>query len=305
MGLGRLLNPDKYSNTARIARLQPYDPNKTVVLVIHGLNSSPATYAPMINALRADETIRKRYQFWVFSYPSGYPYPYSAAILRHQLDRATKEFPLRRKMVVIGHSMGGCISRLLITDVGNDLWLKTFGKPPNEVDLSPETKALVTDALIFKPRNEVGRVIFICAPLRGADMASGWVGRLGSRLVKSPFRLVDAGRQIIKAVRFEPDMLRVRSVPNSVDTLAPNNGFVRNINTFPLVRGVPVHSIIGDRGRGGHHDRSKPCSSDGIVPYWSSHLDEAVSELVVPTHHGAHQHPQAIAEVRRILVRYR
>jgi hypothetical protein len=41
--LTRLLNPAKYAETARISRLQPYDPNKTVVLVIHGLMDSPAT----------------------------------------------------------------------------------------------------------------------------------------------------------------------------------------------------------------------------------------------------------------------
>jgi hypothetical protein len=79
--LTRLLNPAKYVETARISRLQPYDPNKTVVLVIHGLMDSPATWAPMLNRLRGYEEIRRNYQFWFYSYPSGYPYPYSAAIL--------------------------------------------------------------------------------------------------------------------------------------------------------------------------------------------------------------------------------
>ena len=37
------------------------------------------------------------------------------------------------------------------------------------------------------------------------------------------------------------------------------------------------------------------------MPYWSSHLDGAQSELVVPSGHSAHQNPQAIAEVKRIL----
>jgi hypothetical protein len=73
--LTRLLNPAKYAETARISRLQPYDPNKTVVLVIHGLMDSPATWAPMLNRLRGYEEIRRNYQFWFYSYPSGYPYP--------------------------------------------------------------------------------------------------------------------------------------------------------------------------------------------------------------------------------------
>jgi pimeloyl-ACP methyl ester carboxylesterase len=302
MGLSRLLNPEKYADTARIARLQPYDPNKTVVLVVHGLNSSPATYTPLINSLRADEGIRRNYQFWFFSYPSGYPYPYSAAILRKELDAIEKRYPLERKMVVIGHSMGGCISRLLITDVGDKLWLDTFGKPPAEVQFSDEHKEMFKDALIFNHRSDVGRVIFVAAPLRGADMASAWTGRLGSRLVKAPFKLLSAGTAAMKMISFRDDDLKLDRIPNSVDTLAPNNRFVRNINKYPLTPGIPYNCIVGDRGKGGNKDKTKPCCSDGLVPYWSSYLPGAESELTVPSGHGAHQNPQAIAEIRRILL---
>ena len=68
------------------------------------------------------------------------------------------------------------------------------------------------------------------------------------------------------------------------------------MSAIPTTPGIPYHTICGDRGRG---DASN--SSDGIVPYWSSHMDGAVSELVVPSDHSAHQNSQAIAEVKRIL----
>ena len=302
--LARMLDPQKFAGTARIARLQPYDPNKTVVLVIHGLQDSPATWTPMINSLRGDERIRRNYQFWFYSYPSGYPYPYSASILRQQLDAAERKFPLRRKMVVIGHSMGGCISRLLISDTGNKIWMDMFGKPPEQVPLSPETKKLYTDALIFKHRPEIGRVIFISSPLRGADMATNWIGRIGSSLVKAPKTLLAAGAEARQFATFEPGELKLKRIPNSVDTLAPNNAFVVEINKIPMTPGIPYHVISGDRGRGGNKDHTKPVMSDGVVPYWSSHLDGAESELVVPSPHGAHHNPQAIAEVKRILKKY-
>jgi len=106
LNLPRLLHPAKFASTTRIARLQPYDPNKIVVLFVHGLMSSPETWFPLINHLRADPKIRDNYQFWFYSYPSGYPYPYSAAILRRELDAAEKLYPMHKKMVVIGHSMG-------------------------------------------------------------------------------------------------------------------------------------------------------------------------------------------------------
>ncbi|MES2923776.1 MAG: alpha/beta hydrolase [Verrucomicrobiota bacterium] len=302
MELARLLNPEKFAETARIARLQPYDPNKTVVLVIHGLMDSPATWTPMLNALRGDEEIRKNYQFWFYSYPSGYPYPHSAAILRHELDAIQKRYPMKKKMVVVGHSMGGCISRLLLTDTSDEkLWLALTGKPPAEVQLSPESRKLLTDGVIFKHRPEVGRVVFIAAPLKGSDLASGWMGRLGSRLVKSPVTLLKASMDVMKVATFQGDDLRLKQIPNSVDTLAPNNRFVKAIQNVPLTPGVPYHVICGDRGKGGNHDKTPPVQSDGVVPYWSSHMDGAQSELVVPSSHSAHQNPQAIAEVKRIL----
>jgi len=293
----RLLNPAKYAETARISRLQPYDPNKAVVLVIHGLMDSPATWTPMLNKLRGNEEIRRNYQFWFYSYPSGYPYPYSAAILRRELTAIQKKFPLRKPMVVIGHSMGGCISRLLITDAGEKLWMELFKKPPEQVRMSPATKKLLTESLIFEHDSNVGRVIFISSPLRGSDLATNWVGRIGSSLVRAPLTLLQAGNDILKATTFQTGDLKMKRMPNSVDTLAPNNRFVKAINTIPITPGIPYHTIIGDRGRG-----DSPKSSDGVVPYWSSHMDGAQSECIVPSSHTAHQNPKAIEEVRRILI---
>jgi hypothetical protein len=76
------------------------------------------------------------------------------------------------------------------------------------------------------------------------------------------------------------------------------------INKLPLAPGIPYHTIMGDRGKGGNENRTKPVRSDGVVPYWSSHMEGAVSELVVPSNHSAHQNAQAIAEVDRILRTY-
>jgi len=297
----RMIRPEKFAETARITRLQPYDPNKTVVLVIHGLMDSPATWTPMINALRGDEQIRRNFQFWIYSYPSGYPYPYSASILRAELDAIEKKFPLKKPMVIVGHSMGGCIARLLITDTGDKVWMRIFKNPPEKTSLQPETKKLLTEALVFRRRPEVGRVIFISAPLRGSDLAKNPIGRLGSMLVKAPSDLLGASKDFLKYASFQSDELKLKRMPNSVDTLAPNNRFVKAINTVPIAPGIPYHVICGDRGLGGNKGRTKPEMSDGVVPYWSSHLDGARSERIVPSDHCAHQNPQAIEEVKRIL----
>ena len=162
-------------------------PNKVVVLVIHGLMDSPSTWAPMIINLRSDPEIRKYYQFWFYSYPSRYPYPYTASILREILNGVEKRFSLHKPMVVIGHSMGGCISRLLITDMGETLWERLFNHTPAETRLLASSRKLYTDALIFKHREEIGRVIFISSPLKGScvvflDETLGVIAQLVERL---------------------------------------------------------------------------------------------------------------------------
>ena len=293
----RLVDPDKFAHTAAIERLQPYNPNKTVVLVIHGLMDSQATWTPMINTLRGDPIIRKNYQFWFYSYPSGYPYPYIAAILRAELDRVEQRFPMKKPMVVIGHSMGGCISRLLLTDSGDQLWMKIFGRPPDEVSLSPKIREYFREELFFRHRPEIGRVIFIAAPLRGSDLATGWLHKIAQLLIRDPTLTSTASEEMLRATaHIREEELKPKRRANSVDSLSPKSRFANAINTIPMTPGVPYDTIIGDRGRG-----DSPNSSDGVVSYWSSHMEGAASEHIVPSDHRAHQNPQAIAEVLRLL----
>jgi hypothetical protein len=197
--------------------------------------------------------------------------------------------------------MGSLISRLMITDSGDKLWVGTFGKPPAQTAVSGQTRKTLEEALIFRHRPEVGRVIFISGPHRGATMASNLAGRIGSMLVRAPGTLIKINEEARGLVAQDRTALKLRRIPNSIDTLAPNNRFVRAINTIPITPGIPYHSIIGDRGKGGNKDQTPPISTDGVVPYWSSHLAGAQSELIVPSNHSAHQNPKAFAEVRRIL----
>jgi pimeloyl-ACP methyl ester carboxylesterase len=208
-------------------------------------------------------------------------------------------------MVVIGHSMGGCISRLLITEPGQELWKKILHRPPNQTDLDGQTRDILAESLLFRQRPEVGRVIFVAAPLRGSDLATHWLGRIGSSLINPPRLLYQVGQEALQVATFQSDELRLNRIPNSIDNLAPNNRFVRAINTIPMSPEIPVHVIAGDRGQGGNTDKTRPVKSDGVVPYWSSHIPEAESEKIVPSEHAAHQHPQAIEEIARILKLHR
>jgi pimeloyl-ACP methyl ester carboxylesterase len=301
LGFTRLLHPEQSTDTGRLVRLQPYDSKRIPVIFVHGLGDSPVTWAPMLNALQNDSQIRRRYQFWVYSYPSGYPYPYSAALFRQELDAVSRTFPDHKGIVLIGHSMGGLVSRLLVTDAGDKIWRYYFGKSPAETILPSESKKLFEGSFVFNHRPEIRRVIFISTPHRGSTLASNWIGRFGTKLVNIQKLGTALPPSIFSNIMVaDPSAAELKHVPTSVDTLEPNDRFVREMNKFPIVSSVPFHTIEGDRGRG-----DAPNSSDGVVPYWSSHLDGARSELIVPSDHRAQRNPKAIAEVGRILKLHR
>ena len=133
-------------------------------------------------------------------------------------------------------------------------------------------------------------------PHRGSDLAINWIGRLGAALVRAPNKMLSIAAVIRQNMTSDPGALQLNRFPNSIDTLAPNNRFVMGINKLPITRTVTYYSIVGDRGRG-----DTPKSSDGVVAYWSSHLDGAKSEFIAPCNHSSPLNPQAIAEVHRIL----
>lgn len=296
LGIRRLIDPGRYANTARLIRMRPYDPNRVPLLLVHGLMDTPATWTPMLNALYADPVVRAKYQIWLYSYPSGYPYPYSAELLRQELDRVGKTFPGHKDMVYVGHSMGGVIGRLMLVDTGMSVWNSTFKVPPQKLALRPKDREIIENMLIFKHRDEIDRAIFIAAPHRGSKLAISPLGKIGSRLVRAPSNLLALTVTIKDILLLDDVALNLDRLPNSIDTLSPENRFVLATRDLPIVPGIPYHTIAGNRGRG-----TPPDCSDGVVPYASSHLPGAESELLVPSNHSAHRNEQAIQEVRRIL----
>ena len=73
-----LLKPDSDASGQGLYMVEPYDPNKIPVLMVHGLWSSPMTWMEMFNDLLAYPEIRSNYQFWFYLYPTGEPFWVSA-----------------------------------------------------------------------------------------------------------------------------------------------------------------------------------------------------------------------------------
>jgi hypothetical protein len=124
-------------------------------------------------------------------------------------------------------------------------------------------------------------------------MASGGIGAFAIKLISLPVDLVTT----IKSEIPEETLRKINNgrLPNSVSNLAPKAPYLAVLNKESIQ--APYHSIIGNRGKPG----PLADSSDGVVPYWSSHLDGAKSEVIVPGPHGACELPQTIAELDRIL----
>lgn len=302
LDIAALLRPDRFYNYTGLYQFERYDPDKIPVVFVHGLMSRPETWVPAVNELMADEKIRERYQFWLFLYPTGLPVWSSAAELRSELDRYRKTVdPSRRngnldRMVLAGHSMGGLISSLQIRSGGEKLWKQFLETPPEQLSLSPGLKQRIISIVQFQPRPEVSRVVFFATPHRGSELAVNPVSEFFSRLIRLPINFLNTDYlELRSALRQEYRELFVAPA-NSLVFLRANSPLLKAILALPMRPGVPYHSVIGDQGKG-----DTPESSDGVVPYWSSHMEGAASERIVPSGHGAHEDPQGIAELGRIL----
>lgn len=304
IGRRGLFRPMERGTGARLIMLAPYQPDKIPVVFAHGVDSAARTWQDAFNELQADPVIRRRYQFWFFQYPTGNPVPFSAALMREWLESVRAHYdpkgrsPSFNRMVIIGHSMGGLLARLMVTEPGGEFWRPRSGIHFDQLDMDDADRDILRRSLFFHRLPYVKRVVFISTPHRGSMLAQRAVGQMTQRLIHVPEEAAALPSRILaRNRRLFGDRLQEHDVtlPTGIDNLKPNNSFVLTLQDLPIL--APCHTIIGDRGI---KVRSEP-ASDGVVPYWSSHVPSAESEFVVPYGHSAHQHPFAIEEMRRIL----
>lgn len=183
---------------------------------------------------------------------------------------------------------------------GDALWNQLLGGREFDDGRMQRLRERVGPLMHFEPLPQVERAIFIAAPHRGTDVAGGRLGRFVGRLVRLPLTLLEGFADVLddlahgEGVNAGADKLRL---PNSIDNLDRSDPFVQAAAELPISPCVRYHSIIG------HHDPEIPLvkSDDGLVPYWSAHLDGAASEKIVLSTHSVQGTTPAIIEMRRIL----
>ena len=306
LGIRVMLNVGAGTDIKGVYLIEPFDPNRIPVLLLHGLMSSPLVWRNVATAAMENPIIRSNYQFWYAFYSTGMPVTQSAALIRERIavirrlgdpggrSRASKN------MVVVGYSMGGIIARILATDMGDQFWATVSKKPFDQVQLEPEDREKLRELIFWAPVPGVKEVVFLATPHRGTRMADASFAQLGRKLVGLPASLLQFQSRVLSAVIDALDGVKVsRRSFTGIDSLSQEAPIGRAFERAPFAPGVTYHSVIGDRGRG-----DSPESSDGVVGYWSSHLEDAESELIVPTGHDVQTHPNTKAEIQKILLRY-
>jgi pimeloyl-ACP methyl ester carboxylesterase len=300
------LRPDRGDPLDGLHMREPFQPQKIPIVFVHGLASDPLTWAQLENDLRNNPAIFCRYQFWFFRYDTGDPFLSSAAALRRQLVALRQTYdPMRMnpnlsQMVLIGHSMGGLLSKMQVTNSGDILWNAAAARPINTLVTDPATRNDLEFAFYFTPSPDIRRVIYIATPHRGSSDATRFIGRLSSALVEERPDLVARHQQLVRdnPGAFRPELQR--NVPTSIDLLEPQSCILRATDSLPYNCNVALHSIIGDsqwspiQGRG-----------DGVVSVSSARIGGVQSELFVDASHTEVQrNSRTVQEVISILNRH-
>lgn len=290
-------------DTYGLFALAPLQKNKIPLVFVHGLMSNPRTWAQMVNILLDDPDIRHNYQMWLFTYSTGNPVLYSAYLLRKSLQEAKADFNTPEamanfnQMFIVSHSMGGLLSKTTIQNTGSQLKDKFL---PAAVlakkKLTPEEQQFVMNVLVFEQLDFVKGVVFMATPHKGADMATWVITRWASSWISLPSYLKLHVSELRKRINPDEDIESMH-IDTGLDNLAPENKMLNALSEVPFSTTVPYYTVCGNEKAAG-----VPGGTDGIVPYWSSHLNSAQSELIVESGHSVQDNAAAIEEVRKILL---
>jgi pimeloyl-ACP methyl ester carboxylesterase len=301
LGTRGLLRPRELEAASGLYLVQPYQPGKIPVVMIHGVWSSPMTWMEMFNDLQSMPELRENFQFWFYMYPSGQPFYATAQNLRQDLEEIRSVHdphrvePAFEQMVLVGHSMGGLIARLLTLE-SNATGTATLDPRARSAGTGRIQQVAGRDGEGTEPC--ASRVITIGSPHRGSDYANSFTRLLGRKLISLPERAMSATRRTLRGRSrplFEPP---ADDDSTSLDTLSPDSPILKVMLEQPQPTGVRFHNVVGAI-------RPVPLveNSDGVVTYRSSHLDNVESEVVVAAEHTMlPRHPRTVLEVRRVLL---
>jgi pimeloyl-ACP methyl ester carboxylesterase len=305
-----LLFPGEAQGIKGLYMVEPFDPNRIPVVMVHGLWSSPTTWMEMFNDMRSFPEIRSKYQFWFFLYPTGQPFWTSAAQLRDTLAEVRtvldpeRQNPRLDELVLVGHSMGGLVSRLQTIESGDQFWRSISNKPLEELNATPEERNKLAKCFFFHPCPSVKRVVTLGTPHSGSDFANEYTRYLGRSFIYLPEMMTELSNKLI---RDNPGAFRntdLLTTTTSIDSLAPDCPIFPVINSAQQAPWTTYHNVLGVVPKKTFLG-SVSEEGDGVVGKQNATWPQAATEIVVPADHlMVHKHPLAILELRRILLEH-
>lgn len=287
----------------RLEFLEPHQPGRIPIVFIHGLASDEGTWFDLLNELRTSPLFHRRFEPWVYHYPTGASFFASSGVLRRELTLAVRGLdpegrdPALANLMLVGHSMGGLHAKLQAVHSGNHLWESIAEQPFENTRMRPQTREIIRQAMFFEPLPFVKRVVFIATPHRGSGLAAIGVGRAASLTVRQPpeMRVIHDELVRLNPGGFHPDF--EQRLPTTIDVLEPQSSILQAVYELRPPCWVTLHTIFGIA-----HTSITGERSDCVVNESSARFPGVVSEVAVPAkHRGVHHHPGTVRELERIL----
>lgn len=304
------------SNHARLPELfmlKPFNPKQKVIIMLHGLASSPATWVNLTNTLLSDPALNEQYQVWQIAYSTNLPILENRHQIQQLIETAFANADpsghaiASKDAVIIGHSMGGVIARLMLSDDDLTVKLGELGDKAQQdllKKLPKDQRMAVDERLKLHALPQIGTAVFISAPFRGTDYADRWFTRAARRIIHLPLDLTQTTGAILKNLDAGSNQQNIGALylQNGASQLSDRSSFMQLTKDIRIHPKVHYHTIVGDhQGIHGKENTVSDHISDGIVPYLSSHLDGATSETIITGRHNIHENPKTILQLRKIL----
>jgi pimeloyl-ACP methyl ester carboxylesterase len=298
-----LIDRDQRLTMPHLYMLEPYNPKKRIIVLVHGLASSPEAWIGVTNDIMGDPILREHYQVWQVFYSTNMPILESRfqiyALLKQAFGGINSNDAAAKDAVLVGHSMGGIISRLLVSDA--DISKSALSMMSNRQQVRLRKHPVIAERLKMKPIENFDRAIFLAAPHSGTDYADRWFTLAARKIIRLPATFLTSLADTLTSDDADlKDFVKTITngvIQNGPSDLSKKSKFMELTASIQPKKDLVFHSIIGNMTRSDDPN----IITDGIVPYKSAHLEHAVSEKILHGGHSIQETPEAVLELRRIL----
>ena len=293
-----LIDRDQRLTMPHLYMLEPYNPNKRIIVLVHGLASSPEAWIGVTNDIMGDPILREHYQVWQVFYSTNMPILESRfqiyALLKQAFGGINSNDAAAKDAVLVGHSMGGIISRLLVSDA--DISKSALSMMSNRQQVRLRKHPVIAERLKMKPIENFDRAIFLAAPHSGTDYADRWFTLAARKIIRLPATFLTSLADTLTSDDADlKDFVKTITngvIQNGPSDLSKKSKFMELTATIQPKKDLVFHSIIGNMTKSDDPN----IITDGIVPYKSAHLEHAVSEKILHGGHSIQETPEAVLE---------